>query len=89
MKDFKEQIANILTNVIDMDIQELKSIIEIPKDEKMGDYAFPCFRFAKVFGKAPAMIAEELKEKLELSTTDINAAKLPIQFTQLKSAEKG
>ena len=71
MKDFKEQIAICLSNVIDMDMQELKNIIEIPKDEKMGDYAFPCFRFAKVFGKAPALIAEELKAKLEFSNTDI------------------
>ena len=71
MKDFKEQIAICLSNVIDMDMQELKNIIEIPKDEKMGDYAFPCFRFAKIFGKAPAIIAEELKEKLEFSNTDI------------------
>ncbi|MBO5478784.1 MAG: arginine--tRNA ligase [Clostridia bacterium] len=89
MKDFKEQIANILTNVIDMDIQELKSIIEIPKDEKMGDYAFPCFRFAKVFGKAPAMIAEELKEKLELSTTDIEKVETAgayLNFTIKKEA---
>lgn len=71
MKDFKEQIAICLSNVIDMDMQELKKIIEIPKDEKMGDYAFPCFRFAKIFGKAPAIIAEDLKEKLEFSNTDI------------------
>ncbi len=67
MKDFKEKIADCLTSVIDMNKEELKRIIEIPKDEKMGDYAFPCFRFAKTFGKAPNMIAQELKEKLEIA----------------------
>lgn len=71
MKDFKEQIAKCLTQVIDMERQELKNMIEIPKDEKMGDYALPCFRFAKMFGKAPAIIAEELKEKLDIADTDI------------------
>lgn len=71
MKDFKEQIAKCLTQVIDMEQQELKNMIEIPKDEKMGDYALPCFRFAKMFGKAPAIIAEELKEKVDIKDTDI------------------
>ncbi len=28
-----------------------------------GDYAFPCFRLAKEFKKAPNLIAEELAEK--------------------------
>ena len=32
----------------------------------MGDYAFPCFQFAKIFRKAPNMIAEELKNKLSI-----------------------
>lgn len=71
MKDFKEQIAACFAKVIDMEQEELKNMIEIPKDEKMGDYALPCFRFAKMFAKAPAIIAEELKEKLDITNTDI------------------
>lgn len=71
MKDFKEQIANCLTSVIDLEQEELRKMIEIPKDEKMGDYALPCFRFAKTFGKAPAIIAEELKQKIDTAGTDI------------------
>ena len=31
----------------------------------MGDFAYPCFRLAKVFRKAPPMIAAELIEKIE------------------------
>ena len=31
----------------------------------MGDYAFPCFKLAKVFRKAPNMIAAELAEGIE------------------------
>lgn len=71
MKDFKQQIAACFAKVIDMEQEELKNMIEIPKDEKMGDYALPCFRFAKMFAKAPAIIAEELKEKLDITNTDI------------------
>lgn len=37
----------------------------------MGDLAYPCFRLAKIFKKSPQMIAEELKEKLDLKDTII------------------
>ena len=30
----------------------------------MGDFAFPCFRLAKAFRKAPNMIAEELTAQI-------------------------
>lgn len=30
----------------------------------MGDFAFPCFRLAKAFRKAPPMIAQDLKETI-------------------------
>ncbi len=39
--------------------------IEFPQDSKKGDYAFPCFRLAKVFKKRPDLIANDLKDKLE------------------------
>lgn len=71
MKDFKEQIAECFAKVIEISQDELKHMIEIPKDEKMGDYALPCFRFAKMFGKAPGLIAEDLKEKIDFTNTDI------------------
>ena len=64
MIDFKDKIAEKIGNIINMDIQELKSYIEIPKDSTMGDYAFPCFRLAKELKKAPNMIANELKDQL-------------------------
>lgn len=67
MKDFKEVIAKCLTQVIDQKQEELKDMIEVPKDETKGDYALPCFRFAKQFGKSPMLIAEEIKEKITIS----------------------
>ena len=47
MLDFKREIANTIEKVINIDTKELESYIEIPKDNKNGDYAFPCFRLAK------------------------------------------
>ncbi len=67
MKDFKDEIAKQLAKILNLEQEEIKNMIEIPKAEIMGDYAFPCFRLAKTFAKAPNLIAEELKEKLELA----------------------
>lgn len=66
MFKFKEYIANLISKATTLDEKELVEYVEIPKDIKMGDYAFPCFRLAKEMKKAPQMIAVELKEKLEL-----------------------
>ncbi len=37
---------------------------EIPPKSDMGDYAFPCFKLAKVLKKSPVMIATEIREKI-------------------------
>lgn len=42
----------------------LEQGVEIPKDRKNGDYAFPCFRLAKLMKKNPAQIAAELSARL-------------------------
>lgn len=47
MIDFKEKIAEILADATNLNEKELESYIEMPKDSKNGDYAFPCFRLAK------------------------------------------
>ncbi len=67
MIDFKQEIANIISKAVEIDAKELKEYIEIPKDVKNGDYAFPCFRLAKELKKAPPAIAEELKEKIKIN----------------------
>ena len=65
MTDFKLEIALILSGHIEgLTSQEIESMIEIPTDSKLGDYAFPCFRLAKALRKAPQVIAQELSEKL-------------------------
>lgn len=65
MIQFKIIIANKISKVIQIDEKELESYIETPKDTKNGDYSFPCFRLAKELKKAPPVIANEIKEKLE------------------------
>lgn len=75
MIDFKEIIANKIANVAEIDKKEIKSYIEIPPNSDMGDYAFPCFKLAKALKKAPPIIANDLKEKIEL---DENIEKIEI-----------
>ena len=81
MIDFKEKIAKKIADATKLNKDEIKSYVEIPKDSKNGDYAFPCFRLAKELKKAPPMIANEIKEKLddELSKNqDENIEKIEI-----------
>ena len=65
MLNFKQKIADKISSIININQKEIESYIEIPKDTKNGDYAFPCFRLAKELKKAPPVIASEIKEKLD------------------------
>ena len=67
MLDLKEEIAKTIAKATDIKQEELKSYIEMPKDTKNGDYAFPCFRLEKELKKAPPVIANEIKEKIEIN----------------------
>ncbi len=61
----KEKIINLLDQTIEeLDKAKISEILEIPPKEDMGDYAFPCFQLAKVFRKAPNMIAQEIAERI-------------------------
>ena len=64
MVDFKELIADsIYSEELGLTKDEIMNMIEIPADEKMGDYAFPCFRLAKALRKAPQLIAADIAAK--------------------------
>lgn len=76
MKDFKQGIASIISKVTSINEQELVTYIEIPKDSNMGDYAFPCFRLAKELKKAPNIIAQEIKQKIDITGTDIEKVEI-------------
>ena len=66
MQDFKLAIANCLKEKIeDLTLEEIVALIEVPPNKDMGDFAFPCFKLAKVFRKAPNMIAADLAENIE------------------------
>ena len=66
MQDFKIAIANCLKEKIeDLTLEEIVALIEVPPNKEMGDFAFPCFKLAKVFRKSPNMISADLAENIE------------------------
>ena len=65
MIDFKKEIANKLKEITNM--ETIEEYIEVPANKEMGDYSLPCFKLAKEMKKAPPVIANDLKEKLEIS----------------------
>lgn len=65
MINIKNEIAIKINAALDiLSTAEIESMIEIPQDSTLGDYAFPCFKLAKQLHKAPPLIASELAAKL-------------------------
>ncbi len=63
--NYKEKVAKAIYDAgIGLELNEIMDIVEVPTDEKMGDYAFPCFRLAKVLRKAPPLIAQDIAGKI-------------------------
>ena len=76
MIDFKQIIAKNISDVISIPEEEIVSYIEIPKDISNGDYAFPCFRLAKILKKAPQIIASDIKERVILDEKNITKVEI-------------
>ena len=61
----KEKVCECVADVLKLvSCEEVLQMMEIPPEESMGDFALPCFGFAKIMRKNPKVIAEELKEKI-------------------------
>lgn len=65
MINFKNEIAEKINSIVeDMAVEEVIDLLEVPPNPEMGDYAFPCFKLAKIFRKAPPMIAEDIAKQI-------------------------
>ena len=63
MNIFTIEIGKWLAADTGLTADEIDSMLEIPPDPKLGDYAFPCFILSKRMKKAPAAIAADLASK--------------------------
>ena len=71
MINYKKIISEKISTYINIEIEEIESYIEVPKDDTNGDYAFPCFRLAKSLKKSPQIIAKEIKENIDIEENTI------------------
>jgi len=66
MINYREKIAGIIAGAAEgLSASEIREMIETPADNKLGDYAFPCFKLAKAARKAPHMIAKDIAGRIE------------------------
>ena len=70
--DFKEIIADAISKVTNIETEEIKQYIEVPKEKANGDYSFPCFRLAKELKQSPVNIANNIKENIEIDENIIS-----------------
>ena len=54
----KKDILQALQTVSPIQLEE--HMLERPTQAQLGDFALPCFPFAKVLRKSPVVIAEEI-----------------------------
>ena len=69
--NFKSYIAEAISGVTNINVEEIKMYIEVPKEEKNGDYSFPCFRLAKELKQSPVDIANNIKENIKVDNSII------------------
>ena len=78
---------------VDLNVLDFFKALEQPPEKKLGDYALPCFKFAKAIKKNPNIVAEDLKRELEAANNpwveriDLKGAFLNI-FTNQKEVAK-
>ena len=75
----KNKICNYGTTLLaDTTTNQLLTLMETPPEPSMGDFALPCFSFAKVLRKNPKLIAEELKAGLEAKAEELGIEKVEV-----------
>ncbi len=73
MEYFKQK----LVQEIDKYISSEEITLEIPPDPKFGDFALPCFPFAKELKRSPVEIASDLKGKIKADFIERTETKGP------------
>src|SRR3989338_7058703 len=64
MDIFAEKISELISQTINLDKNEVYKMIEVPPEDKFGDYSFPCFTLSSKLRKNPIDIAQEIKNKI-------------------------
>lgn len=62
-RDIRKEISEAIS-IEGVSAGEIRAALVVPPDRTMGDWSLPCFRYAKIFRKSPAAVAEELRAQL-------------------------
>lgn len=66
MINFKEKVSMLISEKVEGFAEsDIENLIETPPNYDLGDYALPCFKFAKSLRKSPNIIAEDITKELE------------------------
>lgn len=63
---YKQYFVTELVKHVNMPVEEIMALIEIPPENIPGDLAFPCFQLSKLFKKTPQEIADDLFHKINI-----------------------
>ena len=71
MQNFKKIVSNKVLDVIKTNFQgveinpeDIASMLEYPPDTTMGDVALPCFKLSKTLRRSPVQIAQTIADKI-------------------------
>ncbi len=67
MQKFREEIVRLLSGQVNIDTEQINADLETPPSPELGDFAFPCFKLAKILKNSPAKIASGLAENFPSS----------------------
>jgi arginyl-tRNA synthetase len=77
----KNIVAELIAKEVDLNVDEVENLLEVPPKLEMGDYAFPCFGLAKSLKKSPVEIASGLaKIKLPKGVSEVKAKGAYVNF---------
>ena len=62
--DYIKEICTLISSRTSLAEDQVKDLVEVPKDLDKGDYSMPCFKLAKEMRKAPQMIASEIRDAI-------------------------
>lgn len=65
MNPFVDEIVQATVQVTELEEPTVRELLAVPPDDKLGDYALPCFTLAKQLRKSPVQIAADIVEALQ------------------------
>jgi len=64
MNHFKQEVVRLLSDIVPLQPEQISQDLESPPSPELGNYAFPCFKLAKMSKMSPAKMASDLAQAL-------------------------